>query len=89
MPHQPEAGLYEALEAELKKAKEPLDCIDLFDKPSVRRHAATANRVSDYLGNLWRKGKLTRLPAPSNEGRKARWLYAWKGRPKVERPTLD
>ena len=84
-----EEGLYGALETELKKAKEPLDCATLFDRPSVRQHAATVNRVSDYLGNLWRKGVVLRLPAPRLEGTRARWLYMWRGRPKPEMPDLS
>ena len=76
-----EDGLFGALEAELKKAKEPLDCVDLFNKASIRRHAETVNRVSDYLGNLWRKGKVVRLPAPKGIGNKSRWMYTWKSQP--------
>lgn len=74
-----EDGLFPALEAALKAADEPLDCQTLFDMPSVREHAAPVNRVSDYLGGLWRKGKVVRLPAPKVEGSRARWAYQWKG----------
>lgn len=70
-----EDGLFGALETELKKAKEPLDCVALFEKSSIRAHEATANRVSDYLGNMWRKGLVLRLPAPRLEGARSRWLY--------------
>lgn len=78
-----EQGLFDVLEAELRRAKEPMDCNELFELASVREHAATVNRVSDYLGNLWRKGKVLRLPAPRLEGIKSRWLYVWKDkRPK-------
>jgi hypothetical protein len=74
-----EDGLFPALEAVLKAAKEPLDCQTLFDMPAIREHAASANRVSDYLGGLWRKGKVVRLPAPKVDNSRARWAYAWKG----------
>jgi hypothetical protein len=84
----PELGLFDVLEAELRKSKEPLDCATLFERPSVREHAATVNRVSDYLGNLWRKGLVLRLPAPRLEGTKARWLYMWKDKgPKKKAPV--
>lgn len=83
-----EEGLYQALENELKRSKEPLSCAELFDRSSVRAHAATVNRVSDYLGNLWRKGLVTRLPAPRGDTTRARWLYAWKGR-KIVKPGLE
>lgn len=72
-------GLFPALEAALKAASEPLDCHDLFDLPEVKKHALSVNRVSDYLGGLWRKGLVVRLPATSEHSR-ARWAYQWKGR---------
>lgn len=74
-----ETGLFPALEAALKASDEPLDCITLYDRPEIREHAASVNRVSDYLGGLWRKGLVVRLPAPQTEGSRARWMYAWKG----------
>ena len=74
-----EDGLYPALEAVLKTADEPMDCQALFDMPEIRKHAASANRVSDYLGGLWRKGLVMRLPAPKTDNSRARWMYAWKG----------
>jgi len=83
-----EQGLFGALEAELRKAKEPLDCATLFDLPSVRKNAQTVNRVSDYLGNLWRKGLVLRLPAPRLEGTRARWLYVWKNKGPVKKPPM-
>ncbi len=74
-----ESGLFPALEAILRASDEPLDAQALFDMASVKEHAASASRVSDYLGNLWRKGVVTRLPA-TGEGRgKPRWMYQWKG----------
>lgn len=73
-------GLYGALEEALKKADVALDCASLFDLPEIRAHAKTVNRVSDYLGNMWRKGDVIRLPAPPTKGTRARWVYAWKGR---------
>jgi len=72
-------GLYGTLEAALKSANEPLHCSELFDRPDIRKHAETVNRVSDYLGNMWRKGDVARVPAPAMPGTRSRWLYAWKG----------
>ena len=66
-------------EAALKAASEPLDCQTLYDMPEVQQHAASVNRVSDYLGGLWRKGLVVRLPAPKTSGSRARWMYEWKG----------
>lgn len=84
-----EQGLFGALERELRKATEPLDCATLFDRPEVRKHAATVNRVSDYLGNLWRKNKVLRIPAPNLEGTRARWLYIWKDKGPPKKPEID
>lgn len=80
-----ESGLFPALEAALKAASEPLDAQAFFDMPSVREHAASASRVSDYLGNLWRKNLVVRLPAPKLGNSRSRWLYEWKGQkgPKI------
>lgn len=84
-----EQGLFGALERELRKAKEPLDCATLFEVTAVREHAETVNRVSDYLGNLWRKGLVLRLPAPKLEGTRARWLYIWKDKGAKKKPLPD
>ena len=78
MRHNPD-GLFPVLEAALKAASEPLDCQTLYDMPEVQQHAASVNRVSDYLGNLWRKGIVVRLPAPKTVNSRARWMYEWKG----------
>jgi hypothetical protein len=74
-----ETGLFPALEAALKAASEPLDCLALYNMPEIQKHAASVNRVSDYLGGLWRKGQVVRLPAPKTESSRSRWMYQWKG----------
>lgn len=86
-----ETGLFPALEAALRAATEPLDANDLFDMPTVKEHAASMNRVSDYLGNLWRKGFVTRAPAPKGRNSKCLWLYEWKGNkgPKIYDHALE
>lgn len=81
-------GLFGALEKELKKAKEPLDCATLFDRSSVRQHATTVNRVSDYLGNMWRKGQVKRFHAAALEGTRARYVYEWDWKKKKEPVVL-
>ena len=74
-----EEGLYQLLEKILFDATEPLDSVQIYDMPEVRKLAASPNRVSDYLGNIWRKGLATRIPA-GGEGRGPRWKYAWKSK---------
>jgi hypothetical protein len=86
-----EQGLFQVLEDILRNAEqdEALDCATLFDMPAVREHAATVNRVSDYLGNMWRKGLVLRVPAPKLEGTKARWMYLWKEKGPKQKPKAD
>lgn len=74
-----ENGLFPALEAALKAASEPLDCIALYEMPQIKEHAASVNRVSDYLGGLWRKGLVVRLATPRTDSTRSRWMYEWKG----------
>lgn len=75
-----ETGLYHALAEVLKVADRPMTCTELYAIPSVKRHATNANRVSDYLGNLWRDRLLKREPAARTEYSSARWAYSWRGR---------
>lgn len=86
-----DTGLFPALEAALRAASSPMDCQSLFDMPSIKQHAASVNRVSDYLGGLWRKGLVVRLPAPKEGSSKARWMYEWKGQkgPKLYDHALE
>lgn len=73
-----EQNLIATLEQALQAAATPMDCTQLFDLPEIKKHALSVNRVSDYLGNLWRKGLVFRLPAPKNGLGRTRWLYEWK-----------
>ena len=72
-------GLFPVLEAALKAASEPLTSQDLFDMAEVKQNAASVNRVSDYLGNMWRKGVVLRTAAAKTGESRARWAYSWKG----------
>ena len=98
---QDESSLFPALEAALKAASGPLTSAELYDMAAIKEHAASANRVSDYLGNLWRKGVVTRMAADKSDASRSRWAYEWKGQrgakvygteynPKVllDRPTV-
>jgi hypothetical protein len=81
-----DATLYDVLEDALKKSPEPLDCQTLYEMTEVRKYASSPNRVSDYLGNMWRKGDVLRLPAPRLENTRARWLYTWKKKSTKKEP---
>jgi hypothetical protein len=72
-------GLFPALDAALKAASAPMTAQALYEVSSVRENAASVNRVSDYLGNMWRKGQVERTPAPSTPEDRSRWAYSWKG----------
>lgn len=75
-----EDGLFYTLTVALKAAKEPLTCVQLYEQnPEVQVYASTPNRVSDYLGNLYRKKLVTRSMAPKTGGSSARYAYTWKG----------
>lgn len=71
--------LMPAIEAVLKEATEPMDCVQLFDIPAIKALAPSQNRVSDYLGVLFRKGVLSRV-AGSTTNSKARWAYIYRKR---------
>lgn len=73
-----ELGLYDLLEALLKKANRPVTCVDLYALPEVQAKAASVNRVSDYLGGLWRKGRVSRSPAARSSKDSSHWAYSWR-----------
>lgn len=74
-------GIYQVLAKLLKASPKPLTCVELYDFPEVRKYAADTNKVSDYLGHMYRRGFLNR--APSQGVGFARWAYGWKD-PKLE-----
>lgn len=75
-------ALQALLEEILKNSPEPLDCNELYDMERVREIAPSANRVSDYLGVMFRRGLVSRVPVDRAEANnRARWKYLWKGRP--------
>lgn len=77
-------GIYHVLEIQLKRTDRPLTCVDLFDHPDVKKFADSVNRVSDYLGHMYRRGLLGREPAPKTSNSQAKWGYFWKNRAEVE-----
>ena len=79
-------GIYAVLERLLKATDDnhPLTCTDLFDDPEVKKYADSPNRVSDYVGHMWRRGLVQRWTAPRTLNNKARFAYTWKGAPTVE-----
>ena len=74
-----EEGLYGALVDVLRATKEPLTCVAIYEAhENVREFAATPNRVSDYLGGLFRKGLVSRIPNQHTASDGSRWAYMWR-----------
>lgn len=78
-------GIYHVLKQHLENATDPQTCVDLFDHQDVKQFAEDANRVSDYLGHMFRRGLLTRTAAPRTDSSAARYAYLWKNA-KAEAP---
>lgn len=84
-----EKTIYQVLEKRLREAGEPLTCVDLMDMNDVRSEAMkefggrerdirqATNKLSDALGFMWRRGLLTRFPAPKGSQSLARFSYVW------------
>lgn len=70
-------GIYAVLEKHLRKAKRPLTCVDVLEHDDVRIFTTDANRISNYLGHMWRKKLLQRHVAPPSELSMARFAYTW------------
>lgn len=73
------AEIYKVLEKHLKKAGDnPQTCVDLYEHRDVQELVESANRVSDYLGHMWRRGVLQRYYA-ANTTQRSRYAYTWIG----------
>ena len=83
------SSLFELLEEILKGADQPLTCIKIYERQDVRALTASSNRVSDYLGALWRKGKATRSVAIPDKNDGSRWAYSWRHTMKEDKPGFD
>lgn len=69
------------LQRKLQEADRPLSCHDLFDMEDVKQIAPSANRVSDYLGVMFRRGLVSRIAHEGGDERgRARWRYLWRAR---------
>lgn len=71
--------LHPLLRQHLQTAQRPMTCHDLYDIQEIRDIAPSANRVSDYLGVLFRRGLVSRV-ATNGEGEhgRAKWAYVWR-----------
>jgi hypothetical protein len=75
-------NVYRALEYHLRRAgSTPQTCADLFEHTDVRAALPTgsdANRISNYLGHLWRRGILQRWSSTDRNTSRARYGYTWR-----------
>ena len=72
------------LQLALKAADKPLTFQDLYDMPDIREVAPSPNRVSDYLGVMFRRGLVSRVRIDSEGSSRARWGYVWKEKKQPE-----
>ena len=77
--------IYQLIENKLREANQPLTVTALMDDMNIRREALSefgddvrtaTNKVSDVLGFMWRRGVLTRYPAPRETNSFARYAYS-------------
>ena len=81
-----EAQIYQVLEELLRAAgSDPLTCVDLYDDPRVKELVSSPNRVSDYLGHMWRRGVVQRWYASKESSQRSRYAYTWIEQPE-EKP---
>jgi hypothetical protein len=86
------SGIYQLIEDRLRATTEPMTCVDLYEFPEIRNIVRDANRVSDYLGHMWRRGFLQRWYSPKDPAQKARFAYTWKESEEpvpVENPKIE
>lgn len=86
-----EAFIYKILERRIKEAEQPVSCTDLWENLDVRENARSAEKVSDYLGLMWRRGMLQRWSTPLTSTSKSRYAYSWSvddGRTAAVNPAM-
>jgi hypothetical protein len=74
-----DAEIYTELERVLRATGDtPITAVHIFEADAkVRELAGNANRLSDYLGHMWRRGVVQRYYA-ANDKTRSRYAYTWK-----------
>lgn len=72
-----DAEIYRIIEAHIKASSEPLTCVALWEHNDVREHARSPEKVSDFLGLMWRRNLLQRWSAPKTSTDRSRYAYSW------------
>lgn len=73
-----DAEIYKIIEKHLKAAESPLSCVDLWDHSDVQANARSPEKISDYLGLMWRRGIVQRWDVPKTSNSRSRYAYTWK-----------
>lgn len=88
-------SIYQLVEDKLGSSDSPLTVTTLMDDMDIRREALSefgddvrtaTNKLSDVLGFMWRRGLLTRYPAPRETNSFARYAYALFKQPEETPP---
>ena len=72
-----DAPIYGVIEQYLKDSDGPLTCNALWDFADVKANAASADKVSDFLGLMWRRNLIQRWSVPKTSTDRARFAYSW------------
>ena len=83
-----DAAIYKVLEQHIKGSTEPMTCVTLYNFADVAGHARSPEKVSDFLGLMWRRGLLQRWNAPATSTDRSRFAYSWKDNPQGDKPQL-
>lgn len=79
--------IYQLVEHALRQSPEPMACSQLMEIDTIRETALreydtedvqeATNKLSNLLGDLWRRGLLERTAAAPSLRGKARFAYSW------------
>lgn len=84
-----EALIYKLIEQHIKSASSPVSCTDLWDHPDIRANAKSPEKVSDYLGLMWRREVLQRWHTPITSVSKSRYAYSWREQEDENKYTVE
>lgn len=79
--------IYKIIEKHLKSTTEPMSCVDLWEQLDVRQNAISPEKVSDYLGLMWRRNLIMRWNTPVTSTSKSRYAYTWRDEKDADKPT--
>lgn len=79
--------IYKIIEKYLRGSTEPMSCIDLWEHVEVRQNAISPEKVSDYLGLMWRRDLIMRWNTPVTSTSKSRYAYTWRDEKDADKPT--